>query len=59
MLGRVRRLEQERMPEILAQWGGKDGLASFEAEVAAGIAEGRYDQRDAPDVLAGLMSWLV
>lgn len=58
MLGRLRRLEQDRVPEMLAKWGGEEGLAAFEAEVAAGIDEGRYDARDVPEVLAGIRRWL-
>ena len=58
LLGRVERLEVERMPPALAKFGGPEGWAAFEAEAWAGIEEGRYDSRDMPLVVAALRHWL-
>lgn len=58
MLARVAKLEVEQVPPILAKFGGEEGWAAFEAETKAGIAEGRYDRRDMPVVLAAIHSWL-
>jgi len=54
MLARVAKLEVEQVPPILAKFGGEEGWATFEAEVEAGIAEGRYDSRDMPAVIEAL-----
>lgn len=59
MLARVRQLEIEKVHPILAQMGGEAGWAAVEADVAAGLAEGRYDSRDMPVVLRCLGRWLV
>lgn len=58
LLARVRKLEADRISPILAKLGGEAGLAAFEAEVAAGMKEGRYDPRDAPVVMASLAEWI-
>lgn len=57
LLARVRKLEAERVSPILAKLGGEEGLAEFESEVAVGSAEGRYDPRDAPVVVACIRRW--
>lgn len=59
MLGRVRRLEEERVPELLAKWGGEQGLAAFEAECMSRVDAGFLDSKDVPDVLAGIRLWLL
>lgn len=58
MLARVAKLEVEQVPPLLAKFGGEEGWAAFEAETEAGIAEGRYDRRDTPVVIASLKRWL-
>lgn len=58
LLARVRKLEAERVSPILAKLGGEEGLAAFEAEVAAGMKDGRYDPRDTPVILASLRRWM-
>jgi hypothetical protein len=57
MLARVVKLEVEQVPPLLAKFGGEEGWAAFEAETAAGIAEGRYDCELAL-VVAGLRRWV-
>jgi len=59
LLARVRKLEAERDSPILAKIGGEAGLAAFEAEVAAGIAEGRYDSRDMSVVIRCVRRWVL
>lgn len=58
MLVRVGKLEVERVPPVLAKFGGADGWAVFEADALRGVAEGRYDSRDMPVVLTALQRWL-
>lgn len=58
LLARVRRLEHEETPPILAKFGGHEGWAAFEAEAQAGIAEGRYDSRDMTVVIRCLRHWI-
>ncbi len=58
MLARVAKLEVEQVPPLLVKFGGEDGWAAFEAEAEAGIAEGRYDRRDMPVVIASLRRWI-
>ena len=58
MLARVAKLEVEQVPPVLAKFGGEEGWAAFEAEAAAGVAEGRYDSRDMPVVVRCLRRWL-
>lgn len=58
MLARVAKLEVEQVPPLLARFGGEEGWAAFETETAAGIAEGRYDRRDMPVVIASLRRWI-
>lgn len=57
MLGRVRRLEIEKVHPILARMGGETGWAAVQADVATGLVEGRYDRRDMPVVIACLRRW--
>lgn len=53
MLSRVARLEAKVSP-----WTRLIGpIEEFEAEVQAGIAEGRYDLRDMPLILACVKRW--
>ena len=58
MLTRVRRLEIEKAHPIYARIGGQAGWAAVEAEAAVGVADGRYDSRDMPVVMACLRRWL-
>ena len=58
MLARVRQLEIEKVHPILAQMGGEAGWAAVQADVEAGLAEGRYDRRDVPVILKALRGWL-
>ncbi|MNY17547.1 hypothetical protein D3C86_1508690 [compost metagenome] len=58
MLARVAKLEVERVPPVLAKFGGEEGWAAFEAETEAGVAEGRFDSRDMPVILACLRRWV-
>ncbi|WP_436357466.1 hypothetical protein [Brevundimonas sp. CEF1] len=58
MLARVAKLEVERVPPVLAKFGGEEGWATFEAEAQAGVDEGRYDGRDMPVVLRSIKRWL-
>lgn len=58
MLARVRQLEIEKVHPILAAIGGMPGWAAVQAEVAAGIPEGRYDSRDMPVVMRCLCRWV-
>lgn len=58
MLNRVAKLEVSKVPPVLAMMGGDDGWAAFEADAEAGLADGRYDSRDTPVVLAALQRWL-
>ncbi len=58
MLNRVQKLETAKVSPVLAMVGGADGWAAFEAETEAGIADGRYDKRDMPVVMACLRRWL-
>ena len=58
MLARVRQLEIEKVHPILAHLGGEAGWAAVEADVMAGLAEGRYDSRDMPVVMHCLSRWL-
>ncbi len=58
LLARVQRLEVERMPPVLAKFGGPEGWAAFQADAQAGIADGRYDGRDMPIVLNCLRNWI-
>lgn len=58
MLARVRRLEIEKVHPILAQIGGDAGWAAVEADVKAGLADGRLDRRDMPHVMMCLIRWL-
>lgn len=39
--------------------GGEEGWAAFEADAEAGLAEGRYDSRDTPVVIASLRRWII
>lgn len=54
MLARVARLEAKVSP-----WTRLIGpIEEFEAEVQAGIADGRYDSRDMPLILASVKRWV-
>jgi hypothetical protein len=53
MLARVARLEAKVSP-----WTRLIGpIEEFEEEIRVGIAEGRYDPRDMPIVLASVKRW--
>jgi hypothetical protein len=43
---------------VLAALGGEEGWVRFQAEVEAGLAEGRYDPRDTPVVVASVRRWV-
>lgn len=58
LLARVRRLEIEKVDPVLAQTGGEAGWIAVQADVRAGLADGRYDCRDLPGVVAALQGWL-
>lgn len=58
MLGRVRKLEIEKAHPILAKLGGEAGWAAVQSDMVLGLAEGRYDSRDMPEVSAALEGWL-
>lgn len=58
MLARVRQLEIEKVHPILVQMGGEAGWAAVQNDVEVGLAEGRYDPRDIPDVMRSLRVWL-
>lgn len=58
LLARVRKLEQGYESPLLALLGGEQGWAEFQADAQAGIAEGRYDSRDMPVVVAALRAWV-
>jgi len=55
LLARVARLEQANLSPWLHLIGP---FAEFEAEVQAGIAEGRYDPRDMAVVLVSVKRWM-
>ena len=59
MLARVRKLEIETVHPTLAQMGGEVGWAAVQADVETGLAEGRYDSRDMPVVMACLGRWML
>jgi hypothetical protein len=59
LLNRVAKLEVSKVPPVLAMMGGEEGWAAFEADAEAGLADGRYDPRDTPVVIASLKRWLV
>lgn len=54
MLARVGRLERATRSPLLNLFGPMEKL---EAEVHAGVADGRYDPRDMPVVLASVKRW--
>lgn len=58
LLNRVAKLEVSKVPPVLAMMGGEEGLAAFEADAEAGLAEGRYDPQDTPVLLASLRRWM-
>tara|TARA_R110002124_G_scaffold45004_5_gene136580 strand:- start:3375 stop:3557 length:183 start_codon:yes stop_codon:yes gene_type:complete len=58
MLARVRQLEIEKAHPMLAKLGGEAGWTALQAEVEAGLTDGRYDPRDMPVVIAALNGWL-
>ncbi len=57
MLNRVQKLETGQVSPILAMIGGAGGWAAMEADVEAGLADGRYNSRDMPVVIACLRRW--
>ena len=58
LLNRVAKLEVSKVPPVLAMMGGEEGWAAFEADAEAGLADGRYDSRDTPVILASLRRWV-
>jgi hypothetical protein len=58
MLVRVRKLETARVPPVLAAIGGSEGWRAIQADVRSGLADGRYDPRDTPVVVASLRRWM-
>jgi len=58
LLNRVRALESAREHPLLAKIGGAVGWAAVKDEVEAGLAGGRYDNRDVPVVIRCLDRWL-
>lgn len=46
------------MHPVLAALGGEEVWVRFQAEVQIGLADGRYDRRDVPQVMACLELWL-
>lgn len=58
MHSRVRQLEIEKVHPMLTIMGGEEGWTAFEAEAEAGLADGRYDRRDTPVVIASLRRWV-
>ena len=59
LLARTRRLEAASEHPVLAALGGGEGLLRLQAEVQIGLAEGRYDRRDMPHVMACVSRWVV
>ena len=57
LLNRVRALESERVHPLLAKIGGAAGWEAVKDEVEAGLAGGRYDNRDVPVVIRCLERW--
>lgn len=57
-LARTRRLEASKVHPMLAALGGEEGWFRFQVEVQVGLADGRYDRRDMPMVVAAIKSWL-
>lgn len=58
MLTRVRRLERGQVSPILVRLGGEEGWADLQADVAEGLANGRYDRHDIPTVLDCMRKWM-
>lgn len=58
MIARTRRLEATKMHPMLGSLGGEQGWLRFQADVQIGLADGRYDHRDVPQVMACLALWL-
>lgn len=57
LLARIRKLEPQ--PGFaLRKFGGQAGWERFEADCKAGIADGRLDPRDMPEVLYCLRRWV-
>lgn len=54
MLNRVQKRDTGQVSPILAMIGGAGGWAAMEADVEAGLTDGRYDSRDMPVVIACL-----
>jgi len=59
LLTRMRKLEKGRWSPLLAKLGGEEGWAEFQADTEAGIAEGIYDPRDMPVIIAALGRWVI
>lgn len=58
LIARARRLEACRVHPMLAKLGGEAGWAALQADAEAGIAAGRYDNRDIPVVIGAIRLWL-
>lgn len=59
LLARTRRLEAAKVHPVLTALGGEEGWARVQSDVEGGIADGRYDRRDMPFVIAALARWLL
>lgn len=58
LLARVRRLEAPVVHPVLAQFGGQAGWEAFQVDAEVGMADGRYDLRDTPVILASVRRWV-
>lgn len=58
LLARVHKLGQDRAHPILAQLGGQHGWEALQIDADRGVADGRYDPRDLPMVVAAISAWL-
>lgn len=58
LIARTRRLEAAKVHPVIVALGGEEGWVRFQAEVQAGLAEGRYDHRDVPHVMMWLKVWI-
>lgn len=58
MLSRVRQLEIEKAHPMLGKLGGEQGWVELQVDAEAGIADGRYDNRDMPFIILAVQGWL-
>ena len=58
MLARVRQLEIKKANPALGLMGGEVGWSAVQADVEAGLADGRYDCRDMRVVMRCLTRWV-